>query len=98
MAEEAQLLLLRVELDKIRRGRRNAQILSYAIGVIVVVIVWGLQIIMKTNLITDFGAIIIWAIIGVIGWLIARRYYDAKEAQVVGQIKQLKRESSPDNQ
>lgn len=96
MAEQAQLLLLKVELDKIRRGRRNALILSYVIGVIVVVIVWGLQN-WVSNFATDFSSIIVWAIIGTTGWLISSRYYNAKEAQVVRQIKQLTRASSPDN-
>jgi len=96
MAAQAQLLLLKVELDKIKRGRRNAQILSYVIGVIIVIIVWGLQN-FDTSFFADFWSILIWAIVGVPGWLISTRYYNAKEAQVVGQIKQLTRKSSPNN-
>jgi hypothetical protein len=96
MAEQSQLLLLKIELDKITRGRRNASILSWVIGVIVVIIVWGLQN-WATSFVTDFWDLIIWAIIGVTGWLTASRYYNAKEAQVIWQIKQLTRESSPDN-
>ena len=94
MAEQAQLLLLKSRLRKIRRDKRNISILLWVIGFILVTIVWGL-LNWKDNFITDLWFLIIWVIIGVTGWLAVIGHYNAEEAQVVWQIKQLTRKSSP---
>jgi len=96
LAEQAQLLVLKGKLKKIRRDKRNVTILSWVIGVIIVTIVWGL-LNWKDNFITDLWFLIIWVIIGVTGRLTVIRHYNAKEAQVIWQIKQLTNRSQPDN-
>ncbi len=93
MAEQAQLLFLKGRLKKIRRDKRNITILGTIISFIYFMIV---ELYWKDFLSATI-ALIAWAIIGVILYLTVIRHYNAKEAQVIWQIKQLTRKSSPDN-
>jgi hypothetical protein len=86
LAEQAQLFLLKDRLKKIRKDRRNATILSFAIAFMVAIIIQQYW----TDLITGF---VIWAGIGVVFALTVIRYYNAQEAQVLWQIEQLARGS-----
>jgi len=91
MAEQAQLLLLKSRLSKIRRDKRNYLILFSVIGTAINILVWGLQN-WETNFITELTPVIT-LIAGTIVW----RHYNAEEAQVIWQTKQLTKESSPNN-
>jgi uncharacterized membrane protein YjjP (DUF1212 family) len=95
MGEQAQLLLLKSKLSKIRRDKRNYVILLSVIGTAINIIVWGLQN-WETNFITELTPFIT-LIAGTIFWQTANRQYNAEEAQVIWQIKQLTKESSPNN-
>ena len=90
MAEQAQLLLLKNKLNKIRRDKRNITILSTIISFIYWIIVeqyWK-----------DFlTATIAFLIVGVTLYLTIIRHYNTKETQVIWQIKQLTGKSSLDN-
>jgi len=95
MAEQTQLLFLKGKLQKIRRDKRNYQILTFVIGTAIIIAVWGLQN-WETNFITELSTLII-LITGVPVWQTVNRHYNAEEAQLIWQIKQLTRESSPGN-
>jgi hypothetical protein len=90
VAEQAQLLLLKGRLNKIRRVKRNITILGTTISVIYWIIVeqyWK-----------DFlTATIVFLTVGVILYLTVIRQYNTKETQVIWQIQRLTRDSSPDN-
>ena len=95
MAQQAQLLLLKGKLQKIRRDKRNMQILTFVIGTAIIIIVWGLQN-WETNLITELSTLVI-LITGVPVWQTVNRHYNAEETQEIWQIKQLEKKSSTDN-
>ena len=88
MTEQAQMLLLKGRLKKIRRDKRNIMILGWVIFSAVVVIVWGLQN-WKVSTATLVYVLIGEVVIGVIGRLTVIKHYNAEEAQVIWQIKQL---------
>ena len=87
MAEQTQLLFLKGKLQKIRRDKRNYQILTFVIGTAIIIAVWGLQN-WETNFITELSTLII-LITGVPVWQTVNRHYNAEEAQLIWQIKQL---------
>ena len=94
LAEKAQLLLLKAKLNKIRKSKRKMQFLSYAIGVIVTIILYyGLQN-WETEFTTYLWSLLIGGIVGVSGWLTVNRHYNAREEQVILQIKQLTKENT----
>ena len=95
MAQQAQLLLLKGKLQKIRRDKRNMQILTFVIGTAIIIIVWGLQN-WETNLITELSTLVI-LITGVPVWQTVNRHYNAEETQEIWQIKQLEKKSSTNN-
>ena len=95
MAQQAQLLLLKGKLQKIRRDKRNMQILTFVIGTAIIIIVWGLQN-WETNLITELSNLVI-LITGVPVWQTVNRHYNAEETQEIWQIKQLEKKSSTNN-
>ena len=90
MTEQAQLLLLKGKLNKIRRDKRNMTIFGSVISVIFWIIV---ELYWKDEL----TATIVFLIIAVTLYLTTIRRYNAKETQLVWQIQQLTRKSSPDN-
>jgi hypothetical protein len=90
VTEQAQLLLLKGKLNKIRRDKRNMTILGSVISVIFWIIV---ELYWKDEL----TATIVFLIIAVTLYLTTIRRYNAKEAQLVWQIQQLTRKSSPNN-
>ena len=83
MAQQAQLLLLKGKLQKIRRDKRNMQILTFVIGTAIIIIVWGLQN-WETNLITELSTLVI-LITGVPVWQTVNRHYNAEETQEIWQ-------------
>ena len=91
MAEQAQLLLLKGKLNKIKKEKRNLTILGTVISVTFWIIVWLYWRNFETT------ATIVFLIVAVILYLTVNRRYNAKEAQLIWQIQQLTRKSSPDN-
>ena len=94
MAKQAQLLLLKDKLRKIRRDKRNLAILGTAISVIYFIIIEQ----HLKDLLIATTASFAWIIIGVILYLTVIRQYNATETKLIGQIKQLTTKSPPDNE
>ena len=82
MTGQAQLLLLKGKLNKIRRDKRNMTIFGSVISVIFWIIV---ELYWKDFL----TATIAFLIVGVTLYLTVIRRYTAKEAQLIWQIQQL---------
>jgi hypothetical protein len=91
VTEQAQLLLLKGKLNKIRRDKRNMTIL----GTVISVIFWLIVELYWRDFLTT--ATIVFLIVGVTLYLTVIRRYNAREAQLIWQIQQLTRKSSPDN-
>jgi hypothetical protein len=91
VTEQAQLLLLKGKLNKIRRDKRNMTIL----GTVISVIFWLIVELYWRDFLTT--ATIVFLIVGITLYLTVIRRYNAKEAQLIWQIQRLTRKSSPDN-
>jgi hypothetical protein len=90
VAEQAQLILLKDELNKIRKDKRNIAIL----GTIISIIYW---IIIEQYWKDFLTATITFLMVGVILYLTVIKHYNAKEAQIIWQIKRFTKKSASED-
>ena len=88
MAEQEQLLLLKGKLRKIRRDKRNIMILGGAIFFPISLIVLASQNWNEVSTANLVYLLIVFIIVVIVRLTVFRRY-DAMEAQVIEQIRQL---------